>query len=146
MSSRSKTSHRELSFETIEAVLALRQADKSYTEISHQLKLARFTIVSFIQRHQRHFESSFARSKRADRFKKLTDCSKRAFFRHVELHSFDNLHALATSSKSSKQLHRNTVRRYLKEAGYFRFRKRRKFFLTVAHMKNRLKWAKLHQH
>ncbi len=45
-------------------------------------------------------------------------------------------------SKSNSTISRTTIQKYLKAEGYFRFKVRRKLFLSNKHKAARLKWAK----
>ena len=63
----------------------------------------------------------------------------------MEKFPHDNLNALSTPSKSGNTVCRTTIRRYLKALGYFRFKARRKPFLSNKHKVARLKWAKEHK-
>lgn len=64
--------------------------------------------------------------------------------RHVERFPHDNLKALGTPSKSGQSLSKPTVRKYLKGEGFFRFKARKKPYLTPKHKKDRLRWGKEH--
>ena len=59
--------------------------------------------------------------------------------------SQDNLKALGTPPKSGQTLSRATIRKYLKAEGYFRFKARKKLFLSRKHEQARLRWAKEHR-
>ena len=64
--------------------------------------------------------------------------------RHVERYPHDNLKALGTPSKSSHTLSQPTVRKYLRDEGFFRFKARKKPYLSPKHKKDRLRWGKEH--
>lgn len=131
--------------ETIAAIIALHKAGKSHAQIGAQLNLAKSTVTTTINRHNRQPTQPLRPTKRAGRPLKLDERSKRALIRHVERYPHDNLKALGTPSKSGTTLSRPTLRRYLKAEGYFRFKARRKPFLTSKHKAARLKWAKEHK-
>ena len=110
------------------------------------MKLPRPTVISVIHRvvRQRNVFSLF--KKRMSRFSKLNDREKRTFVRHIEKIPHDNFAALATSSKSSDQLFRNIVRKYMKFAGFLRFKTRKKSYLTIRHKIVCFVWARKHKH
>ena len=57
----------------------------------------------------------------------------------------DNLKAIRTPSKSGQTLFRATIRKHLKADEYFKFKARKKPFLSSKHKKARLRWAKEHR-
>ena len=146
MPSEPKTARREHSSETIAVVLALRGLGKSHGEIGRHMNLARTTVTTLLHRADRQPDGPSHSKKRPGRPNKLDTRARRALIRHIEKNSHDNLLCLATPSKSGKKLHKNTVRKYLKKAGYLRFRARKKPFLIERHKLARLKWAKEHEH
>lgn len=141
-----KTDRRRLTSELRGAVFALREGGQTYSEIANQLKLSRSTVTSIFHRASRQLNASPAPKKRIGRPPKLNDREKRALIRHIDLNPHDNLHALATPSKSGHQLSRNTVRKYMRGAGFFRYRARRKPYLTIKHKAARLVWSRKHKH
>ena len=64
--------------------------------------------------------------------------------RHVERYPHDNLKALGTPSKPGHTLSQPTVRKYPREEGFFRFKARKKPYLSPKHKKDRLRWGKEH--
>ena len=146
MPSKPVTARRRLASEIHASILALREAGQTYGEIARQMKLSRSTVTTIVHRATRQRNASPAFKKRMGRPSKLNDREKRAFIRHIELNPTDNLTAFATPSKSGHQLSRNTVRKYMKFAGFFRFKARKKSYLTVRHKANRLIWARKHKH
>ena len=91
-------------------------------EIVDQMKLARSTVTTIIHRVKRQRNVFSVRSKRMGRSSKLNDRGKRTFIRHIDNNFHDNLAAFAISSKSSHQLSRNTVRKYMRNVGFLRFK------------------------
>ena len=146
MPSKPKTARREHSSETIAIVVALHEVHLSYAEIARQVRLARSTVVTIVHRAKRQADASSVPKKRTGRPTKLNVRARRALIRHVEKNPHDNLLALTTPSKSGQKLSRVTVRKYLKLGGYFRFRARKKPFLSARHKAIRLKWGKEHKH
>lgn len=146
MPSKPKTARRELSSEIVGGIIALQEGGQSYSEIAHQMKLARSTVTTIIHRVGRQRNASSPSKKRTGRPPKLNDREKRAFVRHIDRNPHDNLAALATPSKSGHQLSRNTVRKYMRTAGFLRFKARRKTYLTVVHKAVRLVWVRKHRH
>ena len=57
----------------------------------------------------------------------------------------DNLYALSTPSKSGSTISQITIQKYLKAKDYFRFKAKKKLFLSDKHKADRLKWAKEHK-
>ena len=138
MPSKPTTARRKLSFELHAAIFALRERGQTYSEIAGQLKLARSTVTTIIHRINRQRNAPPAFKKRMGRPPKLNDREKRAFVRHIEKNPHDNSAALATPSKSGHQLSRCTVRKYMRSAGFLRFKARRKPYLTIRHKAVRL--------
>ena len=63
-----------------------------------------------------------------NRFSKLNNREKRAFIRHINKNSHDNLIAFVIFFKSGHQLFKFIVRKYMKNADFLRFRTRKKLF------------------
>jgi transposase len=145
MSSKSKTSRREHSFETIAIILTLKSLNKSHDEIVTHLKLSKFTIITILHRHQRQENAFLRSSKRVEWSLKLNARVRRRLIRHVKTNSHDNFAALIIFSKSNIIIHRVTVRRYLRVSDYLRYKTRSKFFLSSKHKQVRLKWAREHE-
>jgi transposase len=95
--------------------------------------LARSTIRSIIQRREESGDSSFKSKPRSGRPKKTTPRDNRALLRAANHDTKATLYALATPSKSSRQLSRGTVRKILKAAGKAKRRPRKKPFLKPEH-------------
>ena len=146
MPSKPVTDRRRLSPEMCASILALREGGKSFGEIADQLKLARSTVTTIVHRAKRQLNASPAPKKRMGRPPKLNDREKRAFIRHIDRNPHDNLAALATPFKSGHQLSKPTVQKYMRGAGFLRFRARRKPYLTIRHKAARLIWARKHKH
>lgn len=86
--------------ETLAAIIALHQAGKSHAQIGDHLNLAKSTVTTIINRHNRQPTQPLRPTKRAGRPLKLDERSKRALIRYVERRPHDNLKALETPSKS----------------------------------------------
>lgn len=144
MPSKPKTVRREHSSEIISTIIALHEIHCSYAEIARQVKLTRPTVVTIVHRITRNPDASCDRKKRVGRPVKLDARARRALIRHIDRNPHENLLALATPSKSGHKLSRCTVRKYMKTAGFFRSRARRKPFLTIRHKAVRLQWGREH--
>ena len=144
MPSKPKGSRREYSSETISAIFELKKAGQSHNEIAHHFKIPKSSVTTIIHRKARQSEHPVQPNKRPGRPSKLDARAQRAIIRHVEKFPHDNLHALSTPSKSGYNISRTTIRKYLKVSGYFRYKARRKPFLSSKHKAARLKWAKEH--
>ena len=101
-------------------------------------------MTTIIHREARQSEHPVLPNKRPGRPPKLDARAQRAIIRHVEKFPHNNLHALSTPFKSGHNICRTTIRKYLKASGYFRYKTRRKLFLSSIHKAARLKWAKEH--
>ena len=145
MPSKPKGSRREYSSETISVILELKKSGQSHREIAHHLEIPKSSVITILHREARQSDNPPKPSKRPGRLPKLDYRAQRAIIRHVEKFPYDNLHALSTPSKSGHTMGRTTIRRYLKAAGFFRFKARKKPFLSDKHKAARLKWAKEHQ-
>ena len=117
-----KTSRREYSDKTVGIILALREAGRSYTQITNQVKVPRLSVVHIIHRATRTQNEPYHPTKRAGRPPKLDTQARQALIRHVERNPHDNLAAFGTLSKSGTTLSCKTVQAYLKTAGYLRFK------------------------
>ena len=138
MFSRPKTARRKLPSDQHAAIIVLREGGKSFDEIVRQMKLARSTVIIIIHRINRKANAFSVIKKRFGQSAKLNERQIRALIRHVELNSHDNFHVFATPSKSEKKLCRTTIRKYLKCKGYFRFRAKKKSYLSPRHKAERL--------
>ena len=144
MPSKPKTGRREHSPEIIAVILSLHQLGKSHSQIGHHLKIAKSSVTTFIHRQLRNPDGLLRPTKRAGRPLKLDARARRHLIRHVEQFPHDNFSALATPSKSGATLCRITTQNYLKAAGYFRYKARRKPYLSSNHKWARVKWANEH--
>jgi transposase len=144
MPSKSKSSRREHSSETIAIILTLKNLSKSHAQIVDHLKLSKFIVIIIVHRIQRQENSSLRPTKRAGRPHKLNARARRRLIRHVEANSRDDFATLSSLSKVTHSVHRVIVRSYLRVAGYLRFKARKKSFLTSKHKLARLKWAREH--
>ena len=144
MPSKPKTTRREHSSETIAMILALKKVDKTVAEIARVVEIPEQSVRTILRRAETQPDQPYRKPRRTGRPPKLTERARRRLIRHMEANPRDNLLALSTPSKSGSKIHRNTVRKYLKGAGYFRYKARKKPYLTAKHKKARLAWAKEH--
>ena len=91
-------------------------AGQSVPEIVKEEKLKRSTVRSILSRVQERGSSGFKSKPRSGRPKKTTERDDRALLRAANRDTKATLFALATPSKSTKQLSRNTVCTILKAA------------------------------
>ena len=146
MPSKPFTDRRKHTSEIVASIITLRVSGQSYSEIAKQLNLARSTVITIVHRAKRAVNATFAGQKRLDRPFKLNDREIRTFIRHVDRFSENNLKAFAILFKSGHKFFRNIVRKYTRSRGYFRFKVKKKSFLTERHKKIRLKWGLQHKH
>ena len=144
MPSKPRTLRREHSSETIAVILCLHKLKKSHAQIAEHVKIPKSSVTTILHRQERNPDHPLRPTKRAGRPLKLDARARRTLIRHVERYPHDNFAALATPSKTGQTLSRTTVRKYLKAAGYLRFKARRKPYLSQKHKLARLKWAKEH--
>ena len=142
--SKPKTVRREHSSETIAVITALHNLKKSHGQIADHVGLSKSTVTSIIHRAIRDSEHRSSPKKRSERSCKLNARARRALIRHVERNPHDNLLALTTPSKTGQKVSKTTVRRYLKAAGYLRFKARKNPYLNKKHKQARLRWVKKH--
>jgi hypothetical protein len=100
------------------------------------------TVRSIIERAKLCGSDSFKSRPRSGALKITTDRDDRALLRAANKDTKASLYALATLSKSTKRLGRNTVRKILRNAGKRKRRPRKKPFLKPEHKKARLIWCK----
>jgi len=65
--------------------------------------------------------------------------------RFMARNPFETLTYLSTPGKSGYRMHINTTRKYLAKNEYYAFRPRRMPYLTAAHKKERVCWARIYQ-
>ena len=145
MPSKPKSSRREYSSETISAILELHKSGQTHGEIAHHFKIPKSSVTTILHRQARQPKQPLQPTKRPGRPPKLDARAQRAIIHHLEKFPHDNLHALSTPPKFGSTISRTTIRKYLKAAGYFHFKARRKPFLSDKHKAARLKWAKEHK-
>ena len=139
MFSQLKIFRREHFSETIAIILILKSLSKSYVDIVVHTHFFKFTVSTIVHRLQRQKIEILKFTKRVDRFVKLDARIKRRLIRHVKTNSHDNFAILVIFFKTDKFFHRDTVRRYLKTVDFFRFKIKKKPFLTSKHKLVRLK-------
>lgn len=141
-----KISKREYSNELMTIILSLKKFSLSYSQINNFTKIPKSFVIKIIQRCFINDESFHDKKKRIERPFKLNEKAKRSLIRYVERNSHDNLISLITSSKFIVQLSKFIVRKYLKSAGYLRYKIRKKFFLINKQRIIRFKWIRKHKH
>ena len=139
MPSKPKGSRREYSSETISVILELKKSGQSHREIAHHLEIPKSSVTTILHREARQSDDPPEPSKRPCRLPKLDSRAQRAIIRHVEKFPHDNLYTLSTPFKSDYTISRKTIRRYLKAIGFFRFKAKKKLFLSDKHKAARLK-------
>jgi hypothetical protein len=93
----------------------------------------RSTIRSIIERREQSRDSTFKSKPRTGRLKKTTARDDRALLRAANRDTKATLFALATLSKSTHQLSRNTIRKILKAASKAKRKPCKKPFLKPKH-------------
>ena len=139
MPSKPKGSRREYSSETISVILELKKSGQSHCEIAHHLEIPKSSVTTILHWEARQSDDLPKPSKRPGRPPKLDSRAQRAIICHVEKFPHDNLHALSNPSKSGYTIGRTTIWQYLKAAGFFWFKARKKLFLSDKHKAARLK-------
>ncbi len=114
---------------------------RSVPEIVGLEHLPRSTVRSILARALECGPASFQNKPRPGRPKKTTPRDDRALLRAANRDTKATLYALATPSKSTKHLGRNTVRKILKNANKAKRRPRRKPFLKPEHKYRRRVWC-----
>jgi hypothetical protein len=145
MPSKPKTARREHSPETIAVILALDSIGYSIRQIRKENGLAKSTIHGIIRRAVRNPDAPYRKARRTGRPPKLDERAERRLIRFIGLNPFETIASYSTPSKSGYLMHLNTTRRYLKKNEIYAFRPRKKPYLSKAHKRFRLKWAKEHQ-
>jgi transposase len=100
------------------------------------------TVCDIIQRRIDSGDSTFKSKARTGATKKTSIRNDRALVRHAIQHPRETLSALVTPSKSSKGLHRNTVRKILKSYGKAKRKPCKKPYLKPEHRERRLAWCR----
>jgi transposase len=145
MPSKPKTARREHSSETIAVILALDSLGYSIRDIRKENGLPKSTIHGIIRRAIRNAESPHRKARRTGRPPKLDVRAERRLIRFVGLNPFETIACYSTPSKTGYRIHLNTTRRYLQKNEIYAFRPRKKPYLSKAHKRFRLKWAKEYQ-
>ena len=123
----------------------MKKSGQSHYEIAHQLEIPKSFITTILYWEARQSDNPPKPSKQPRRLPKLDFRAQQAIIRHVEKFQHDKLHALSTLSKSGHTISWTTIRQYLKAAGYFQFKARKKLFLSNEHKVARLNWDKEYQ-
>ena len=139
MPSKSNSFRREYSSETISVILELKMSGQLHCEIAYHLEIPKSSITSIFHRETRQSNNTLELSQRPGCPPKLDFRAQQAIIRHVENFANDNLHALSTLFKSGHTIGWTTIRQYLKAAGFFQFKIRKKPFLSDKHKAARLK-------
>ena len=137
--SKPKGSRREYLSETISVILELNKSGQSHREIAHHLEILKSSVTTILHRRARQSDDPPKPSKQPGRRPKLDSRAQQTIIRHVEKFPHDNLYALSTLSKSGHTINQTTIQQYLKAVGFFRFKARKKPFLSVKHKAARLK-------
>jgi transposase len=136
--------------ETQRAIIwTLREQGKSYSEISALKNVPKSTVADTINLVRQNIAAGttnhFASRTRIGRPPKLSGRDTRALCRASVKDRHASLRVLATPSKSSHQLHRQTVRHGLKTGGISRRKARKKPALTEAHKKRRREFYRVNK-
>ena len=145
MSSKPKSSRREYLSETILVIFKLKKSGQSHCKITHHLEISKSSVTTIPHWEARQSNDPFKPNKQLGRPPKLDSRAQQEIICHVEKFPYDNLYALSTPFKSDYIISWTTIRRYLKAAGFFQFKARKKPFLSNKHKATRLNWAKEHQ-
>ena len=113
----------------------------SVPEIIQLERHPRGTVRATLKRYGGIPNSTFESKPRSGRPKKTSSRNDRALIRAANADTKATLYALASLSKSSYQLGRNTVRKILKAAGKAKRKPRKKPFLKPEHKYWRRKWC-----
>jgi hypothetical protein len=144
-----KTARKELSSETIAVILALHKLGYSASRIQKEEGLTKdipkSTITFQIRRAKKHQNDPFVKAIRTGRPLKLDARAERRLVRFMDRNPFETLTCLSTPGKSGCRMCVNTTRKYLDKNEYYAFRPRRKPYLTEAHKKERLRWARIYK-
>jgi Transposase len=144
-----KTGRKELSSETIAVILCLHKLGYSASQISREKGLTKgipkSTITFQIRRAKKHQNDPFFKAIRTGRPPKLDLRAERRLVRFMARNPFKTLTYLSTPGKSGYQMYINTTRKYLAKNEYYAFRPRRMPYLTAAHKKERVRWARIYQ-
>jgi Transposase/DDE superfamily endonuclease len=145
-----KTGRKEHSSETIAVILSLHKLGYSASQISKEEGLTKgipkSTITFQIRRAKKHQNDPFIKAIRTGRPPKLDARAQRRLVRFMAHNPFETLTCLSTPGKSGCRMHINTTRKYLAKNEFYAFRPRRMPYLTAAHKKERLRWARIYQH
>ena len=114
----------------------------SHAEIGTQLNIPRTTITSFISRTRDR--NSITNLPRPGRPRKLSDSAIRYLVRNAESETHVPMKELKNLSNIDVSL--QTMRRRLQEEGIRKWKAMKRPLLTLKHAKERLAWAKAHQH
>src|SRR5438046_2398042 len=107
------------------------------TQISLKTGHPRSTVSSFLIRRAKNVSTTFKSNPRSGRPRKITVRGERALLRAALKDTRMTLKALATPSKSGKQLNHHTVSKVLKRNGKAKRRPRKKPYLSPLHKKRR---------
>ena len=114
----------------------------TYASISRTEGVPYSTVLDIIQKRLDSSDSGFKSKPRSGRPKKTSIRDDRALVRHAFQNPTDTLNTLATPSKSTRQLSRNTVRTILKTQGFNKRKPRKKPYLKPEHRTQRLSWSR----
>ena len=114
----------------------------TYASISRTEGVPYSTVRDIIQKRLDSSDSTFKSKARSGRPKKTTIRDERVLIRYTLEYTSDTLKVLAMPSKSSRQLHYNTVRTILKSHGIKKHKPHKKPYLKPEHRTQRLLWSR----
>jgi transposase len=100
MPSKSKTSRRQHSKESIAVILNLHSLGYSFSKISVETDVSKSTVTRIIRQADLHSNISVQSAKRPGRLSKLNRRAERALLRYVAKYPKETLVLLSTSTKS----------------------------------------------
>ena len=133
MPSKPKGFRREYSSEIISVLFELKNSGQSHCEIAYHLEISKSSVTTILYREVRQSDNSPKPSKQLGCPPKLDFRAQQAIIYYVKKFLHDNLHALSTPFKSGHTIGRTTIWQYLKAASFFRFKARKKPFLSNKH-------------
>jgi transposase len=140
-----KTTRRKHSSEIIAVNLALDAIGYSIRQICNENGLPKSTVYGIIRRAVRNPDSFYRKARRTGRPAKLDERAERRLMRYIGANPRQTIAFYFTHLKSGYLIHLNTTRRYLKKNEIYAFRPRKKPYLSKAHKRFRMKWAKEYQ-
>ena len=140
------SARKELSESTINTIWQFHLYGIRGAEIARHLNLAKSTVNYNIRRLRKHPQHIYVKALRTGRPPKLDERAKRHLIRYVAAHPIATIETIATPLKTGCKIYINTVWRYLKKNEIYAFRPRHKPYLSPAHKRTRVKFARIHQY